>query len=182
VETFKNKDWFEPEMEEHGTTGPLVTAPHDPAPISKLILDSLQSKGLPLKHDMFTTGESAHGCGHAVRSISEGVRTCSTDYLRTEKAKAQVTILSGQYVDMVIADSEGDTNNLRATGVRVIDKNGASTVYEAKKEVILTAGTYGTPAILLRSGIGPSAELKELNITPKLHLPGVGKNLMDHLV
>jgi choline dehydrogenase-like flavoprotein len=131
---------------------------------------------------MFTTGESSHGCGHAVRSIHEGIRTCSTDYLGFEKAKSQISILSGQLVDKVIIASNENGTDLRVTGVQVQDANGTSAIYEAKKEVILTAGTYGTPAILLRSGIGPASELKEIEVSPVLDLLGVGKNLMDHLV
>jgi choline dehydrogenase-like flavoprotein len=55
-------------------------------------------------------------------------------------------------------------------------------VFKARKEVILTAGAYGSPAILFRSGIGPSQELEEIGVNTVLDLPGVGKNLMDHLV
>jgi len=65
AETFHPKDWFNATPGAHGTDGPLHIEPHDLAPISKLLLESFESQGLPLDDDMFTTGSSAHvsiGC------------------------------------------------------------------------------------------------------------------------
>ena len=65
--------------------------------------------------------------------------------------------------------------NGRAIGVRLVDGNVVT-----GREIVLCAGTYGSPAILLRSGIGPAAHLRELGIPVTQHLPGVGENLLDH--
>jgi choline dehydrogenase-like flavoprotein len=180
AETFKNKDWFEAADGEHGGDGPLTTAPHDPAPISKCVLESFQSKGLCLKPDMFTTGEAAQGCGHAVRSIYKGVRTTSADYLGSDSSYPNIDVVAGQYVDKLVLKKRGDETI--ATGVTVRDAHGQETRFDAGKEIILASGTYGTPPILLRSGIGPKSELEELGVSVAVDLPGVGKNLMDHLV
>ena len=51
----------------------------------------------------------------------------------------------------------------------------------ASKEVILSAGTYGTPQVLLLSGIGDSQELESVGVNPVVELPSVGKNLTDHV-
>jgi choline dehydrogenase-like flavoprotein len=66
--------------------------------------------------------------------------------------------------------------------VQVQTANGQKVRYEASKEIILASGVYGSPAMLLRSCIGPKAELGVLGVPARVDLPGVGKNLMDHLV
>ncbi|KAI9653510.1 MAG: hypothetical protein M1821_007018 [Bathelium mastoideum] len=176
AEQFHNKDWFKA-AEGHGKNGSVSTAPHDPAPISDLVLDSYQSKGLPLVQDMFTTGEIAQGCGHTVRTIYQGVRTTSADYLKDDQPN--LTILDKTHVDKVLLTKVGD--QLKAEGVQVKTHDGTSLSFQARQEVILTAGSYCSPAILLRSGIGPGGELSQHGIPQQLDLP-VGENLMDHLV
>jgi len=66
--------------------------------------------------------------------------------------------------------------------VRVIEKDGTSRDIKAKKEVIISGGAYCSPTILMRSGIGGKAELAAHGIDCKADLPGVGKNLMDHVI
>jgi choline dehydrogenase-like flavoprotein len=124
AENFKNKDWFKANETEHGQDGPLTTAPHDPAPISTRVLESFQSKGLPLKPDMFTTGEAAQGCGHAVRTIYEGVRSTSFDYIESEKDFPNIEITTGLYVDKVILEQRGA--ELVAVEVQVQNAEGHS--------------------------------------------------------
>lgn len=77
---------------------------------------------------------------------------------------------------------EGEAGDLRATAVQVIEKDGSARKIMARKEVIVSGGAYCSPTILMRSGLGPKAELTSHNIECKVDLPGVGKNLMDHLV
>ncbi|MDX1929124.1 MAG: FAD-dependent oxidoreductase, partial [Pirellulaceae bacterium] len=77
--------------------------------------------------------------------------------------------------------------NLKLQGDRVekvclMDRSGHSIELRASGEVILCAGTIGSPTILLRSGIGPAAALHQLGVGVQLDLPGVGENLQDHLV
>ncbi|WPH03044.1 Hypothetical protein R9X50_00591800 [Acrodontium crateriforme] len=148
AETFHGKDWFKADLKNHGTTGLLHTEPMDLAPISNLMLDSMQDQGLPLQHDMFTTGDNPYGCGHAPRTV-------------------------------VLTQENGGQ---RATAVISIDKDGKPVTVKASKEIIVSGGTYCTPAILNRSGIGAREELEPLGIKTLVNLPGVGKNLMDHLV
>lgn len=89
-------------------------------------------------------------------------------------------ICTGQHVDKVlIANSDG---TLRASAVQARGVEGTEAVYQAKKEDILTAGAYGSPAILLRSGVCQAVELTELGIETISDLPGVGKTLQSHLV
>ena len=83
-------------------------------------------------------------------------------------------------VDNVVLINDGERK--RAIGAHLQSANGEKTLVKARKEVIVSAGTYSSPAILLRSGIGPKQEMQELGIESQVDLDGVGKNLMDHPV
>lgn len=85
-------------------------------------------------------------------------------------------------VDRVLLEKDSGVDGLRATGVVTLAADGTEKVFHANKEVIVSSGTYCSPAILLRSGIGPKADLETHGIQCEVDLPGVGKNLMDHLV
>jgi choline dehydrogenase-like flavoprotein len=143
-------------------------------------MQAMIEKGLPLDDDMFTTGATPHGCGHAVRTIHNGTRATSTDYLKEMRAHKNLTIKTNSRVDKVIMDRDG--NDLKAVAVQVVNADGTNTVFQATREIIISGGAYCSPVILMRSGIGAKAELNELGITCIVDLPGVGKNLMDHVV
>ncbi|KAF7902901.1 hypothetical protein EAF00_002803 [Botryotinia globosa] len=169
------------EKDTHGYDGPIVTSAHDPALISNLVLESYQSMGLPLIPDMFSTGKSAHGCVHAARSVSQGTRTISTDYITSAMKNSGISIKTNTYIDRISLETD-IAGALRANGVFLQDITGQKSFIKAHEEVIISAGTYGSPAILLRSGIGSKQEVEKLGIQSQVDLPGVGKNLMDHLV
>ena len=135
---------------------------------------------MPYIPDMFTTGESPHGCGHAVRSIYQGVRSTAADYITKDSTRQNIDIMTDTYVDKVLLEDTG--SGLRAAGVDVQNSMGEKLSVKVRKEVILTAGVYGSPTILLRSGIGGRPEVESHGINCRIDLPGVGKNLMDHLV
>ena len=71
-------------------------------------------------------------------------------------------------------------DGLRVTGVE-LEQGGHQTTAHARRQVILTAGSIGTPQILMLSGIGPAAHLQDLGIDVAKDLPGLGQNLQDHL-
>jgi choline dehydrogenase-like flavoprotein len=148
------------------------------APISDLVMESFQSQGLPLHPDMFSSGESPHGCGHVPRTVYKGDRTTAANYLLNKGSN--LSIKTDTIVDKVILEGHG--SDIRATGVKIIEKDGTARDIKAKKEVIVSGGAYCSPAILLRSGIGEKAQVAVHGIDCKVDLPGVGKNLMDHLV
>lgn len=159
----------------------MKTEPHELAPISDLIIESLVDKGLPLDPDIFSHGRSPNGVGHAVRTVVGGVRTTSADFISKANARDNVTILTGAHVEKVLI-GEDAAGELKAVGVKSILADGTSFEAKATKEVVVSAGSYCSPAILNRSGIGAKNELEPHGIKTLFELPGVGKNLMDHLV
>lgn len=180
TETFHDKDWFEAAGGAHGRQGPLHTEPHDLAPISKLVLQSMQSKGLQLDHDMFSTGDTAHGCGHVPRTHYRGLRTTGADFITNENHRDTIDIVVNATVDKVnLTDT---SHGWRATSVDVVLADGQRKTFVASREIIVSGGSYCTPAILMRSGIGPRQELEKNGICCKVPSPGVGRNLQDHLI
>jgi choline dehydrogenase-like flavoprotein len=158
----------------------LHTEPHDLAPISERLLESFESQGFPLHHDMFTTGEIPHGCGHVVRTHHQGLRITGADFVTKGYHRDNIDIVTNTTVDKIILEKVD--RSLRATGVDLIDESGTRRTVTASREVIVSGGAYCSPPILLRSGIGPKEDLERLGIQCAVDLPGVGKNLLDHLV
>lgn len=179
-ETFHTKPWFKPAEGAHGTDGPLHVEPHDLAPISKRILESFESQGMPLNHDMFSTGETAQGCGHAPRTVYKGLRTTGADFVTKDHHRDNIDILVNTIVDKI--NFEIVNGKLTARSVDVVGQDATRRTILAKNEIIVSGGAYCTPAILLRSGIGPRAELEKARIKCLVDAPGVGQNLMDHLI
>lgn len=130
---------------------------------------------------MFTTGKTPHGCGYAVRTVHDGVRSTAANYVLNENVRDRITIKTNTLVDKILLENT-DNGNPKAAGVQVILKDGSKVEFKANTEVILSSGPYCSPAILLRSGIGPKAEVEKHSIRSVVDLPGVGKNLMDHVV
>ncbi|CVL12669.1 hypothetical protein FPRO06_08421 [Fusarium proliferatum] len=181
AENFHTKDWFKETKGAHGYDGHVHTEPHDLAPISNLIGESMVSKGLPLDHDMFSSGLNPHGCGHSVRTVHQGLRTTSADFITKQKPRDNLHLMVETHVDKVTIEKDGQ-GELKATGVRAVKADGSVVELKASKEVIISSGAYCSPNVLNRSGIGAKVELEQHGITTLVDLPGVGKNLQDHLI
>ena len=121
-------------------------------------------------------GAKQAGFGQYQVTHRNGAR-CSTAvaYLNPAKSRSNLTIQTKATVERIVIENEA------ATGV-VYHQNGKSHQVEATREVLLCAGAYNSPQVLMLSGIGDGEELKQHNISIQKHLPGVGKNLQDHLV
>ena len=144
-------------------------------------MDSFVSQGLPLDHDMFTTGNSPNACGHSPRTVHEGLRKTGADFITNSYHRDNVTIMTDATVDKVVLEKDGEQGH-RATGVVIAAPDGTRTTINARKEIIVSGGSYCSPGILMRSGIGAKDELAKHGIQTQVDLPSVGKNLMDHLV
>ena len=143
-------------------------------PASRAVMQAAQDAGLPFNDDVNDGDQS--GVGYLLGTIFKGRRqSTATAFLHPARKRANVTVKTGQRVQrLVIADGV-------VSGVVVQDDSGATHQYTADKEVLLSAGAVGSPAILQHSGIGDAAHLTSVGIEPLHHLPGVGQNLQDHI-
>ncbi len=111
----------------------------------------------------------------AYRRFNRGGRRWTPAELLDGIPPARTEIVRGN-VDRLVWD--GDT----AAGVVIRNADGESSVLRADRGVVLAAGAIGSPAILMRSGVGAPDRLREAGIDPRIALPGVGENLQDHLI
>ncbi|MEJ0005443.1 MAG: GMC family oxidoreductase N-terminal domain-containing protein [Steroidobacteraceae bacterium] len=158
----------------HGQGGPMnVMRPRRPNQLNSDFIAATQSLGFPRTEDF--TGPTNEGVGFRQGVIRGGKReTTARAFLRPALARGNVTLLTDSLVMRVVV-VEG-----RAVGV-AYEREGREHQVRATREVILCAGALQTPQILQLSGIGPAAELLAHGIKPVHVLPGVGRNLQDHL-
>jgi choline dehydrogenase len=156
----------------HGQEGPLPirrARPEELTPLQRAFAGACGAVGYPLVTDHNAPGVS--GVGPWPKNDLGGIRqSAALAYLRPARARPNLTVRAGAAVDRVIFEGR------RAVGLRLA---GSGETIRATR-VILAAGAYGSPAILLRSGLGPAEELRPLGIPVLEDLPGVGHNLIDH--
>jgi choline dehydrogenase len=140
-------------------------------PWQQACLDTAPKIGIPQVADLNDLDEDI-GMSTSPVNILDGVRWNSAfAYLDPLRGNERLIIRGQMQVDRL------QLKGSRVTGLAVVGPDGALTIEAGR--VIVCAGTYGSPAILLRSGIGPDSELHALGIETKLHL-AVGRNLQDH--
>ena len=160
----------------HGYGGPLgVSNPTSPLPICEAFFQAGQECGIPFNADF--NGERQEGLGYyQLTQFAARRSSTATAYLRPVRSRPNLVVMLNTMATKVIVESR------RAVGVEVAQ--GASRtvqVMRAEREVIVSSGAFGSPKLLLQSGIGPADHLRSVNV-PVIHdLPGVGANLQDHL-
>lgn len=158
----------------HGTKGPLVTTQDDSTnPLNAAFLEAGEALGYPQTPDF--NGLQQDGVGYYDRTISGGRRmSTAATYLKEAEARSNLTIMADTQVRRVTL--QGKT----VTGIEATSKAGTIKVH-ARREVILCGGTVNSPQLLQLSGIGDPDDIASVGL-PVLHaLPGVGKNMQDHL-
>ncbi|OGM45086.1 glucose-methanol-choline (gmc) oxidoreductase [Aspergillus bombycis] len=139
-----------------------------------------------------------HGYGYADELVSEGPTvgtrphtatidpvsghrsSAASGYGAILASRANVRIVTGVTVTRILFDSSAPNGSPTATGVEVQAEGRGTVLFKPTKEVIMAAGVFNNPKILELSGIGDQARLHKLGISPLVHLPGVGENLMNH--
>ncbi len=159
----------------HGTGGGLnVTNRNYTNHLSDAFIEAGQELGYD-KTDDFNGAKQA-GFGHYQVTNTNGERcSAARGFLHPVMSRSNLTLEMNAEVEKIVIE------NNKATGI-IYHQNGKSHEVTASKEVILSAGAYNSPKVLMLSGIGNSDELKKHNIPVVKHLAGVGQNLQDHMV
>ena len=155
----------------HGARGPMPSNRYFDVPHAEVVsraVEALIASGFPEVADQNRPG--AVGVGRMPMSTRSGVRVTTADaYLSPELAPPNLSVRGDAHVDAVTFDGT------RATGVQMLDGSRIEAGW-----VVLCAGTYGSPSVLMRSGIGPAEHLRAVGVPIRVDLPGVGANLADH--
>jgi len=137
-----------------------------------------QQAGIPATDDF--NGGSNEGVGYFEVNQKAGWRwNASKAFLRPVSHRPNLTIWTQALTERLLFERDAQ-GRLRCTGAQVRALSGR-VVVTARREVVLSAGAVGSPAILQRSGVGPASLLQSLGIAVQHELPGVGENLQDHL-
>jgi choline dehydrogenase len=162
----------------HGEGGPLHVSDSElQYPISKVFLEAAKQVGLPLTDDF--NGEQQEGIGAYQFTIRNGKRaSVAATYLRPVLNRPNLTVITSAHVQRLEMDDKRDGK--RVTGV-TYEAAGRRQTIKAVREVILSAGAYNSPHILMLSGIGDPAVLQPHGIEVRHALPGVGRNLLEHV-
>ncbi|GHA68212.1 MULTISPECIES: GMC family oxidoreductase [Streptomyces] len=156
-----------------GTEGPLVVGPMtEPNEVLLACLDGAVETGQRRAHDI--SGGLEEGFAPVDLNIVGGRRQSAADaYLLPVLHRPNLDVVTGALAHRLLFEGE------RCVGVEYGVQGQVHSV-RAAREVVLTAGSIGSPQILLRSGIGPERELREAGVDLFHSLPGVGRNLHDH--
>ena len=159
----------------HGTGGPLNVAPlRSPNPIGDVFLEAAKELQLPFTDDF--NGPQQEGIGRYEVTQIKGERCSSAKAFVTPvlEERDNLTVLTKAQATGLVLEGK------QATGVDCLVK-GKKTRLGASREVIVSAGAFQSPQLLMLSGIGPREELEKHGIDVKHELPGVGQNLHDHI-
>ena len=158
----------------HGADGPLHVQPiRSPGSISDIFLEAGRQNQLPMNDDF--NGQRQEGIGMYEVTHKDGERwNTARAFLDDNMDRPNLTVITDAMTQRVII-KDG-----RAVGVEVKVK-GKLRHINARREVILSGGAFGSPQLLLLSGIGPKDKLEPHGIAQVHDLPGVGENLQDHI-
>jgi choline dehydrogenase len=157
----------------HGADGPIaVTRMEGHGLMNEVFAKTAATAGVPYCEDY--NGASQEGFSESESSIGRGRRqSTAATYLAQARRRPNLTIQTRALANRILLDKG------RAIGIEYQHGNDKIWVY-AKREVLLSGGSYNSPQLLMLSGIGPADHLREVGITAQHDLPGVGQNLSEH--
>jgi len=170
----RSEDHWAGDSKWHGKGGAISVKPVD---VSRLMAEEVRAsaalQGYPYNPDY--DGASNEGCADVQVALRGGSRCGSArGYLDGIRKRPNLSILTHAHVHRILFEGK------RATGVS-FERQGRMETAHATREIILSGGTYGSPHLLLLSGVGPAGELKAAGVDVVHDLPGVGKNLQEHV-
>ena len=159
----------------HGTEGPLnVAESRSKLPVFDDFIQAAQASGFKENDDF--NGAEQEGVGYYQVTQKDGLRcSAAKAFLTPNLSRPNLTVLTDISVTKLIVE------NKTIVGVYYLDSDRQPKQLFAHKEVLLSAGAFNSPQLLMLSGIGPKAELAKHNIELAHELPGVGQNLQDHV-
>lgn len=162
----------------HGDAGPLSVIDYrSPSVAGEAFVEAAFTLGATARNNDFNGASQEAGAGfYQATKTPDGTRvTAGSAFIRPNLGRKNLQLLTGVRVRRLLIDGG------RAIGVELEGVDGFSTI-RAEREIILSGGAYETPKLLLLSGIGPAAELATWGIPVIQDLPGVGKDLQDHML
>lgn len=159
----------------HGRGGPMnVRSVTSPNPLNFAFFEALRSLGYPARLDL--NGGETEGMALRQLSIRGGTReTTASAMLRPAMTRRNLTVITQARATRILLEGR------RAAALEAIIGAGGPVTFRARSEIVLTAGSIHSPQLLMLSGIGDGEHLRSVGIEPRHHLPGVGRNLHDHL-
>ena len=170
----KSEDSWRGEGPYHGKGGPVQVRPIDsPHLLHEEMMATAQTAGFATSEDL--AGACPEGFARGEQTVdSKGRRvSAATAYLKPAMGRRNLEVRSGVLVRKLVFEGK------RCAGVE-IDHGGEPKVIRARREVIVSGGTYNSPHLLMLSGIGPAAHLRDHGIAALHDSPGVGRNLQEH--
>ncbi len=170
----KSEDQERGASEFHGVGGPLkVSDLRLRRPIADLFIQAAMEAGIPFNEDY--NGERQEGVAYFQQTAHKGFRwSTAKGFLRPARKRSNLTVLTRAQTTRILFSGN------RAVGVEY-EKSGKRDQVQATAEVVLSAGAINSPQLLQLSGIGPAQVLQNAGIELQHELPGVGRNLQDHL-
>jgi len=155
----------------HGQMGPMFVADQrSPRMLSEVFLEAAEKQGLPINDDF--NGADQEGVGYFQVTQRHGQReSTATAFLAPARDRANLEVYTGAQAARIAIEGE------RAVAVECLDGRR----FEASREVIVCAGAFGSPHLLMLSGIGDPDQLARHGIETRVASRGVGENLQDHL-
>ncbi|MGI8677449.1 MAG: GMC family oxidoreductase [Jatrophihabitans sp.] len=167
----------------HGTDGPLGVSVRAPVlPGARAFVDAAVAAGIPEGDYNGRDRGGAAGLVSLLQTTTQEGKRASTYHAFLEgkaEVRPNLMVVTDAHVTRIVI--EGEPGELRATGVEYVDGDGTPQIATARTEVILSAGTIGSPQLLMVSGVGPREHLESLGISCLVDAPDVGQHLKDHL-